>query len=169
MKMNGWYVAGAIVAALIIFQSFLRYQYEHLAGGRVMRIDRLTGSSCYMPCVPQPGPAETPERTFESDDLAAIDWVKTVEIRPYENDGHQYMWRVWERVKNDGTQAMMTQDMSAEDPSEYPIRLVCYCYNDTPGQKSPTGVWWEYHLDTKKVYSVSDNAPLSVKYGMHSP
>ncbi|MGA7202298.1 MAG: hypothetical protein WBX26_10745 [Candidatus Cybelea sp.] len=51
MSRNTWYVVGGVAVAALIFQLFLHYQYEHLAGGRVMRIDRLTGSSCFMPCV----------------------------------------------------------------------------------------------------------------------
>lgn len=51
MSRNAWYVVGGVAVAALIFQLFLHYQYEHLAGGRVMRIDRLTGSSCFMPCV----------------------------------------------------------------------------------------------------------------------
>jgi hypothetical protein len=44
-----WYIIGGTVAAMILFQLFFRYQYLHLAGARVMRIDRLTGRSCYEP------------------------------------------------------------------------------------------------------------------------
>lgn len=58
-----WYAVSAIVVALAAFQLFLHYQYVHLSGGYVMRIDRLTGTSCIMPCVPSPPPAPTPTPT----------------------------------------------------------------------------------------------------------
>jgi len=160
---NKWVVGGLAVAALLAFQIFVRYQYVHLVGVRVMRIDRLTSTSCYMPCPDPTSSPEKPARTFESDDEDAISRVRMIAGAPYENDAHEYMWRVYERVKSDGTQTFMTQDMSNEDSADYPIRLVCYCYS---GQKSPTGVYWEYHLDTRQILSVGDDALLSAKYGM---
>ena len=34
--------------------------WSHSSGGRVMRIDRLTATSCIMPCIPSPPPPPTP-------------------------------------------------------------------------------------------------------------
>lgn len=169
-EQRGWYVFGGLVVLALVFQFFFRYQYVHV-GTRIMRIDRLSSGSCYMPCTEPtetPVASDTPMRTFETDDEKAIAAVRASQVQPTEDNHHEYMWRVYSRVKSDGTETYLTQDMSNENPEDYPIRLVCYCYNDTPGQKSPVGVWWEYHLDTKDTYSASDNANLSAKYGLTS-
>lgn len=203
----GYIVAGLVIAGLL-FQLFFRYQYVHLTGTTVMRIDRLSGSSCNLPCE-QPSFDPTtakPEHSFDSDDQEAIQGVKSSVAVPYTNDGHDYKWRVSQRGKNDGTHYEITtaapqfidapgpnktgrakggslaaelgvtppasDDTPApfawggENPADWPVRLICYCYNDTPGQTEPAGFFWEYHLDTRQTYSVDDNAALSVKYGM---
>ena len=73
-----WYVVGGIVLAAIVFQFFLRYNYVHLRGGYVMRLDRLTASSCYMPCLPKP-PTPTP---VPYDRKAAVDrFLQTIEVQ----------------------------------------------------------------------------------------
>lgn len=203
----GYIVAGLVIAGLL-FQLFFRYQYVHLTGTTVMRIDRLSGSSCNLPCeAPQPPPVQTewgkalansggwttvatPWPSFDSKDQEAIQAVKASVTVPYENDGHDYKWRVSERGKNDGTHYEITTGppqfidapgptktgfipdtpapsvWAGENPADWPVRLICYCYNDTPGQTEPAGFFWEYHLDTRQTYSVDDNAALSVKYGM---
>ncbi len=78
MKNRSWY-AVSVVAAIAIFQFFLRYQYEHLAGGSVMRIDRLTASSCYMPCLPAPAPAPTEAPTSSDESAAYAGFVRIAE------------------------------------------------------------------------------------------
>jgi hypothetical protein len=57
MTRNVWFSIGGLLIAAVLFQVFLHYEYIHLAGGSVMRIDRLTGTSCYMPCTPKPTPS----------------------------------------------------------------------------------------------------------------
>lgn len=54
-------VALTLVAA--VFQLFFRYEYIHLSGMVVMRVDRLTGTTCLLPsptmmhaCNPEPSP-----------------------------------------------------------------------------------------------------------------
>ena len=39
-----------LVALAVVFQLFLRYQYIHTSGADIVRVDRLTGQSCDMPC-----------------------------------------------------------------------------------------------------------------------
>jgi len=167
----GYIIAGLAFIGLL-FQLFFRYQYVHLEGATVMRIDRLSGSSCNMPCQsshfePASAPS-TSERSFDGDDEEAIQGVKSSVTTPYENDGHDYKWRVQMRGKNDGTHHLIGNPATWEDddPVDWPVRLICYCYNDTPGQAGPVGVYWEHHLDTRQTYSVNDNAALSAKYGM---
>lgn len=49
-RIGFWLVA--LIGLALIFQLFFRYQYLHLSGINVMRIDRLTLASCSMPCDP---------------------------------------------------------------------------------------------------------------------
>lgn len=46
------YSVGGLILVAAMFQLFLRYQYIHTVGVRITRIDRLTGSSCELPCKP---------------------------------------------------------------------------------------------------------------------
>ncbi len=39
-----------LIVALAIFQFFLRYAYVHTVGNKVVRIDRVSGQSCVLPC-----------------------------------------------------------------------------------------------------------------------
>lgn len=60
---RAWLVAAAVaVAAIVVYQFLIRYQYEHLAGGRVVRFDRLTGLSCDVTSYPMnvPNPCTPP-------------------------------------------------------------------------------------------------------------
>ncbi len=112
-------VAGGVALALV-FQFFLRYEYVHLAGGRVMRIDRATGSSCFMPCTPPP-PAPTPTpydpkvaiddflRADEEQDQDAILLVKATAKSPtgtsvadlVRSTGPQFAWTAQPANSND--------------------------------------------------------------------
>lgn len=44
-----------------IFSIIFRYQYIHTSGLAVMRIDRLLGMSCYMPCLSKASVTRTPQ------------------------------------------------------------------------------------------------------------
>ncbi len=59
MRKPAWFAAGAVFTVLV-FQLFFRFDYVHVAGARVMRIDRLSGASCDIPCIPAPRPTPTP-------------------------------------------------------------------------------------------------------------
>ena len=47
------YGVGTLIVVAVIFQLFFRYQYIHTVGIRITRIDRLTGASCELPCMPK--------------------------------------------------------------------------------------------------------------------
>ncbi len=49
-----------LILALGAFQLFLRYQYVHTTGTKVVRIDRVTGQSCVLPCQNADGGAYGP-------------------------------------------------------------------------------------------------------------
>jgi len=57
------YLLGLIAVALV-FQLFFRYQYVRLSDS-VLRVDRLTAQSCYMPCVPA-SPTPMPTNPFDN-------------------------------------------------------------------------------------------------------
>lgn len=54
-------VTVAVVAALLFFQVFFRYEYRQI-GAHVWRIDRVTSSICELPCV---APSPTPKPVYE--------------------------------------------------------------------------------------------------------
>ncbi len=39
-----------LILALVFVQLFLRYSYVHTTGNKVVRVDRITGESCLLPC-----------------------------------------------------------------------------------------------------------------------
>ncbi len=43
------WIIGVVLSAAI-FQLFFRYEYIHTMGNWVIRVDRLTGATCYLPC-----------------------------------------------------------------------------------------------------------------------
>jgi hypothetical protein len=75
---NTWYAIGGVCLAALLFQIFLHYQYVPVAG-RYMRIDRLNGTSCYMPCIasPLPGPTAAP---------TPFDWAQAAARYTLESD-----------------------------------------------------------------------------------
>jgi hypothetical protein len=54
MKRQIWHAVAGLVIAVLVFQLLLRYQYVHLRGNHVLRIDRLTATTCIMPCLETP-------------------------------------------------------------------------------------------------------------------
>jgi hypothetical protein len=51
MKSNVvWIIAG--VVGLLVLVQFFRYDYIHTTGQVIVRVDRLTGTSCLVPCQP---------------------------------------------------------------------------------------------------------------------
>ena len=74
MARRAWIIAGMVGFAAVLFQLFLRYEYIS-TGYWVMRVDRLTGTSCEMPC-PQatvsPLTAMLPTPTPDTSYLAAM-------------------------------------------------------------------------------------------------
>jgi hypothetical protein len=81
MNTRGWYIVSAVLVVGLLFQLFLRYQYVHLVGGRVMRIDRLSQASCEMPCAPPPTPEPTPQPTPYDDYQAYEDISEAYDAR----------------------------------------------------------------------------------------
>jgi hypothetical protein len=181
-----WYVFGGIIVAILAFQFFLRYDYVHLRGGYVMRLDRLSASSCIMPCLPTSSPKPYDQKqaiaefisVIENQNQQAIDLAKaTPKARAIVANGASYSWTAEIGDKggrdyscklmpttNIFTRALCPSPSPAErvrDPntSNFQIKIVCYC--DSKGQ----GWRWEVHTDTNEVFYVNDNADLMTKYG----
>lgn len=175
-KNRPWYVVGSLFAAAFVFQFFLRYDYVHLAEGRVMRIDRLTASSCYMPCLPPkptPMPTETPKPTpvptrapiaYDIVDARIIDKMLHNASLYYPPSSQGYVWRIWGHFTPDGFRG----PMSNPDPFTTPVRVVCYCNSKW------TGWYWEstpaspYTLTTSEI-EITGNTVLEQKYGFSHP
>jgi hypothetical protein len=187
MKSRVVYILIGLSVFSFIFQTMLRYSYVKQNFG-VTRIDRLTGNSCELPCLPQ----TIKEHNFDKDDEEAIEAVKRSygnpadlpppnvfdenatpnpwneavgKIAPFQN-GHKYLWRIWLRVSTDGhiySPDNMPSDTSAND---FPIRLVCYCYINDHNNKNAIGTFWEYNRNATGPVPVSDNAMLRKKYNI---
>jgi hypothetical protein len=162
-----WIIAGLLLIGAV-FQLFLRYQYLHTAGLAVMRIDRVTGSSCYMPCVPfrtgtvPPilGPSKVDfhpnffdENSPEAEALANEDAISLVKAMP---DARE----VIAGAKPDSKWSSVSANLGAGNPYSDSNRVRLVRYADADGN----GFYWEVHLDTRRVYFVNDDDALSARY-----
>jgi hypothetical protein len=167
------FIGLAAVAIILVFQFFFRYQYIHTVGIEVLRVDRLTGASCVLPCLPPtPTPVPTvkptpPPHYLSNEDQRAIAYAKahnTSDLRYsasyFNKDPDDFKWSVSGRYKNDGTPQSFDAYVSSVSSTAYPVRLVCFCDSKDWGWR------WEVHLDTGEVYDVGDNADLRLKYGI---
>jgi hypothetical protein len=181
-----WFSALRVVGALIVvaaaFQLFFRYQYIG-SGLAVMRVDRVTGASCVMPCRPAPASSPSPPSppNYAEDDQRAIALAQrqanaiAIEAQ-YVNSG--YEWTTEGRYTNGYVEVMGNifdndlsngkvdwQKVKLSTPSEEqppaPVRVVCFC------SKKGSGWRWEVHLDTREVYEVNGNRDLEERYGLH--
>jgi len=189
------YTIGGLVAVALLFQFFFRYQYEHLAGGQVMRIDRVTGSSCYMPCIPPtPGPTPSPpnylnsgadyKRESDNQDQEAISLAKeTATADQVVEPGSKYSWSAT-TTDDDGKVALATiakygNAWATPDPSDTngwdrafmttppPVTSASFQTKLVCYCDSKGSGWrWEVHTDTRAVYYANDNADLAKKYDL---
>lgn len=184
MTRNAWYAIGGVCLAALVFQVFFHYQYVQLGQGTIMRINRLTGSSCYMPCNPSPAPTATPpsptatpfdERRYllesERQDQRAILLAKrTGTARQIMSAvGPNYVWSAKTADPSGRYELGLIrkgQNVRSIPPAltsaSFETKLVCM--NPRPAHGMP-GWCWEVHLDTGEVFSVWDNADLLRKYG----
>jgi hypothetical protein len=186
-----YYWIAAVVGILAVFQFFLRYQYEHLAGGIVMRIDRLTATSCYMPCVPPAKAAESPSPTPFDPDAAEASFVHTDEMQnqnaillaknteqgrqvdqQYPNNGYSWTAATTDSLGRgyDVDIARHKNPFSGDSFADLDIRpdtgaasfqTKLVCYCN---DVKGVGWNWEVHTDSGSVYFVDDNADLMKKY-----
>jgi len=166
VKPQAFYALGGLVLVALAFQFFFRYEYVHLAGGHVMRIDRVTSTSCNMPCSPAPA-ATSPDsdaavadygRQSDDEDQEAISIAQATPTASnvVANGGPNYKWSSQQAIP---FTAKSIPDISVGTPA-FHTRLVCYC--DPKG-----GGWrWEVHTDTRAAYFANDNADLLKKYDL---
>lgn len=148
---KGWAVAGGIAALAIIFQVFFRYEYLHLEGGRIDRIDRLTQQVCTMGANPLLVSNACTEATEQQKEDYAISLAQAAGSTGVVTDD-----QVW-RADLASTQV---SDGSTVADDTY---LICHC--DPKG----TGWRWEVRLSTKEAISVTKDSPLSKRYGLVWP
>jgi hypothetical protein len=157
-----WYPVLIAIGAAIIFQLFFRYSYIHTVGVRVVRVDRLTGTSCELPCNSQAPESEPSGPNQTEIDARIIDYMRTVYshspfVTSYPSDtwiisGHYTAAGKMENPFDQGNQSDL----------EYPVRVVCYCdnkmagfyYEATYSQFGGTG-----------VMEITGNSVLLQKYG----
>ena len=173
-------VAGGLIVLAAVFQLFFRYEY--LGSGRaLMRIDRVTGGSCFMPCRPTPPPSPSPAQSppnYAADDQRAIALAqRQLSAVAVEAQGNTngYEWATygrytsnyallegttdWEAVKAGGN-PLIVPTKAPSGPA--PVRVVCFC------SKKGAGFYWEVHLDTREVYQIDGNRDLEKRYGMET-
>jgi len=163
-----WYITGGIVATILVFQLFFRFQYEHLIGLRVMRIDRLTGASCYLPCLATPSPAPpTPMPSNAQLEQEAIALARGSALSVTMEHGTGYLWsgQIACTASAGGcwVASPPSDPYAPPNPEQRNVWLVCWCNSTGYGWR------WEVHLDTRAVYSINDNADLLRKYGLPTP
>jgi hypothetical protein len=155
-----WYILGGVVVAAILFQLFFRYQYVHLAGAEVMRIDRLTGRSCYEPCIQ---PRAVPSEMQQEIDAELIDYMN----RAYsENYSAGASWVIVSHYDEAGNQETKTNGSKAGVEASYTTRLTCHCEEKRSGLEC--GSCYEVKPVFPGSFSamiVNGNSVLEKKYG----
>jgi len=127
----------------------------HWSRGGTLRIDRVTGSSCYLPCLPAtptPRPTPRPKPTVEDISIGnsrAITMVQSrgdVPYHPTSDANGLCEWTVWREATNDG---QIYFPLSTPGPTHFPIRVVCLC------DPKLSGWYWEVHLDTLEILKIT--------------
>lgn len=164
-------IAGIVIAVILVYQLFFRYQYIERSYG-ITRIDRLSGTSCRLPCTPTPAtPEPTPFRP-ETEDAAAIELAKAASGASYLESLHpDYEWyvieitnstadRVYSYYDPEKKQFTTTPDPeSTDDYRDIRTRLICLC------NKKAWGYHWEVDMQNSAVYRVEGNGTLEAKWG----
>jgi hypothetical protein len=156
------WIIGLIVLA-IIFQLFLRYQYVQGGPAHVRRIDRLTGTSRFSPCLPPIYARPPSPRDLRLDDHRAIQLVKNYVGATFSTPAFgmynlsTYRWLILGRYPGScvegPSQNVLDEIVNGRSyrlPAGYSVRLVCYC--------SPKRDGWRYqvYLDTGQVLYIED-------------
>lgn len=163
-------VAAIVVLALAYFIAF-RFQYIHVEGYRVMRVDHLTGETCEVgvnTLTNQNGCDAPSEEQKQSLAISlAKDDATSRGIAP--GEATAYLWEA------DDALAAATAANSAngdDDASPIPamanvnedtfadVYIVCYCDAKNDGWR------WEVHIPTRQALYVSSDKVLSARYGL---
>jgi hypothetical protein len=139
------------------FHVFFRYQYVR-AGAVLSRVDRLSGRTCVMPCLPTPEPA-APKPTQSPPSLehqvqraiAQVQSNPTARQVVASTGGAGYEWSA--------VPAAGAITNGAHFADEADAFVVCYCDRDGFGPR------WEAHLQSSETYYANDNKILRERYG----
>jgi hypothetical protein len=184
-----WYLFGAVVLWLVLYQGFFRYAYTMKDGYAVKRYDRLTGTTCGIPeCLPAtPTPVPKPtvfdpvvsygevKARMQHEARQAVDMVKKTEFGQelmHSPDAKKFVWTV-ELADSTAGGVFVLHDPkdknaipvtpsyieSLKNPA-YKVKLVCFC------DKTGSGFRWEVNLNKKTLAYVNDNPVLEKKYGL---
>lgn len=171
----------SVAVSVAVFQFFLRYNYVHDGNAGLVRIDRITTTSCIMPCLPTPPPTPSPQPTaFDEDvayfnvgkalserNLSAVELAKTTAAvqsvtsgagSGYKwNTGHDTVSMAYALVKAPKYDAKFSAMMIKLIGN--PV-LVCLCKPDA------SGWYWQVDLANRRVHYVNDNADLTKMYNL---
>jgi hypothetical protein len=162
---RGWYIFGAVLFAGLLFQFFFRYQYVHLAGNVVMRIDRITGTSCNEPCAdPEPKKEVTPPSQSSVDAEIVNHMINAHSVDHPPSSG--YKWVIINHYDESGNPqpALASGESSTDVEGDYTVREVCFC------DKKNSGWWFEVKPNTfgDTEMEIVGNSVLEKKYGIVS-
>lgn len=184
-------IASGVIALALLFQLFFRYQYIHTVGNAVMRVDRVTGATCYLPCLPPtPVPKETPTESpavREQHSRDAISLVKASASRQvvtndtvnsYEWSADQAMFHVSKDYVDiacgfAGEPSPTAAERKKDPNAGFDVywQTLTRCVPETQyyvsySKQNGHGWFWEVHLDTRQVYYILDDKDLMFKYGL---
>jgi len=184
-----WYIAGALVLWLIVYQSFFRYEYTMIDGNAVKRYDRLTGKTCGIPeCLP-PTPTPVPKPTIFDPETSYREWqarfdhearLAVLMVRKTEfgqelahsPGAKKFAWTtewsdsvdgslfVLHDPKSDHAIPMTPEYSDSLHDPKYHVELVCFC------DRSGSGYRWEVNLNKRTITYVNDDPQLEKKYGL---
>lgn len=163
------YAIGGIVLLAVIFQLFFRQQYI-VTSRYTIRVDRITGASCFMPCLPTATPVPptpTPsDEEFEQNAILLVEGDSTANAITTEKNGSRYRWTATVACHASVSCGPPSLPLwysrvgLKPTPEQRQVWLVCWCDSGNYGWR------WEVHLDKREVYYVDNNSALMSKYGI---
>jgi hypothetical protein len=161
----------AVVVLVVAYFIAFRFQYIHVEGYRVMRVDHLTGTTCEVglntltnqnACDP---PSEEQKQSFAIS-LARDDATSRGITQ---GEATAYLWKAEDAfaaatavnaARSDDDASPIPAMENVDEDAFSDVYLVCYCDAKDEGWR------WEVHIPTRQALYVNSDKVLSQRYGL---
>lgn len=166
------YIAASFAVATLAYQLAFRYQFIHLMGVRVMRVDHLTGRTCEVTSNPLGvrDPCDAPTEEQKQNYAISLARSEATSQGVDTTATARYQWQA-----QDAYEAATDANPDGDDEKATPnpvtaylldgnrfddTYLVCYCDPEGAGWR------WEVHIPSRQAFYVNSDKALSERYGI---